>query len=302
MKGGTLFSKRLASALAIAILAVACAAGQAFRKGEVAMKKGDLDAAVAAYRTAVQAAPENASFKIALQRAMLAASRAHIERAREYEKNDQLEAALGEYKQASEYDPSNRLVAVKVADLDRVIRERVDAARPASPPIQQARERARVLVHAGFAAAELHDCRCAAVRSSTNVPLRDILGFIGTSTGINITYDRQYQDRSYTIQLDGVTLEQALKSDSWRQRRLSVMAGAERAVDSDLRIQRAKASAVRRPGHSDVFYLSNADATEMAQLLSQAFRPTGIAIQPAIAPNKAQNSITIRATAPVVGI
>ena len=102
MKGGTLFSKRLVSALAVAILSVACAAGQAFRKGEVAMKNGDPDAAVAAYRTAVQAAPENASFRIALQRAMLAASRAHIDRAREYEKADQLEAALGEYKQASE--------------------------------------------------------------------------------------------------------------------------------------------------------------------------------------------------------
>ena len=55
---------------------------------------------------------------------------------------DQLEAALGEYRQASEYDPSNRLVSVKVADLDKTIRDRVEAARP-KPQIQQLRERAR---------------------------------------------------------------------------------------------------------------------------------------------------------------
>src|SRR5438105_1480225 len=43
-----------------------------------------------------------------------------------------------------------------------------------------------------------------------NTPLREILNFIGVSTGINVTYDRQYQDRNYTMQLNGVTLEQAL--------------------------------------------------------------------------------------------
>ena len=211
-KGGTLpitqrvFSKRLAVVFAVAILAVGCAAGQAFRKGEVATRSGDLDGAVAAYRTAVQAAPENASFKIALQRAMLAASRAHLDRAREYEKSDQLEAALGEYKQASEYDPSNRLASAKITNLDRTIRDRVEAARP-KPAIQQARERARA---SSTPAPLLNFTTALPLIRFNNVPLRDILSFIGTSTGINVTYDRQYQDRNYTIQLDGVTLEQAL--------------------------------------------------------------------------------------------
>ena len=99
---------------ALALIAFGCAAGQAFRQGEAAMRTGDLDQAVAAYRTAVQAAPDNASYKIALERAMQAASRFHTERAREFERQDQLEAALGEYKLASEFDPSNRGAASKV--------------------------------------------------------------------------------------------------------------------------------------------------------------------------------------------
>ena len=44
------------------------------------MRAGNLDEAVAAYRKAVQAAPDNANYKIALERAMLAASRAHLDR------------------------------------------------------------------------------------------------------------------------------------------------------------------------------------------------------------------------------
>ena len=97
--------------LACAVIAGGCAAGQAFKQGEDATKKGDLDQAVAAYRKAAQADPDNAKYKITLERAMQAASRYHLDRAREFERQDQLEAALGEYKLAAENDPSNRGVA-----------------------------------------------------------------------------------------------------------------------------------------------------------------------------------------------
>src|SRR5438045_1495228 len=128
--------------VAVAIVAAGCAAGQAFRHGEAAMRAGNVDEAVGHYRKAVQAAPDNPNYKIALERATVAASRAHLERAKEFEANGQLEAALGEYKQASEYDPSNRTSVAKVAELDRAIRERIEASRP-RPPIEAMRQRAR---------------------------------------------------------------------------------------------------------------------------------------------------------------
>jgi tetratricopeptide (TPR) repeat protein len=125
---------RLGLLLALTLVVGACAAGKALRQGDAAMKAGDLDEAVAAYRKAVQSAPDNPNYKIALERATLAASRAHIERAREFEQKDQLEAALGEYRQGSEYDPSNRGAAAKVEQLEKTIRDRIEAARP-KPPI-----------------------------------------------------------------------------------------------------------------------------------------------------------------------
>src|SRR5438445_1640889 len=133
---------RMGVLLAIIALAAGCAAGKAFVRGESAMRAGNLDEAVAEYRTAAQAAPDNATYRIALQRAMLAASRWHLEKAREFERQDQLEAALGEYRQTVENDPSNRLATSKVAELDRTIRDRIEAARP-KPAIQQMRENAR---------------------------------------------------------------------------------------------------------------------------------------------------------------
>ena len=259
------------------------------------MRAGDLDGAVAAYRKAVQEAPENATYKIALQRAMQSASQAHMGKAREYEQQDQLEAALGEYKLASEYDPTNRLASSKVLDLERIIRERAEAARP-KPQIELARERARA---ASQPTPLLNfTTRLPQVRFN-NTSLREILNFIGQATGVNVTFDRQYQDRNYTVQLDGVTLEQAL-SQILSVNSLSYKVLSERSIlifeDTAQKHQQYDDQVIQ------TFYLSNADATELAQILSQAFRPPGIAIQPAIAPNKAQNSITIRGTASVVQI
>jgi general secretion pathway protein D len=287
--------KTLGLLFAIALLAAGCAAGQAFRQGDAAMRTGDLDQAVAAYRRAVQAAPDNASYRIALQRAMLAASRAHFDKARQFEDQDQLEAALGEYKQANEYDPTNRQAGAKVAALDRTIRERVEAARP-PPAIQQLRERAR--------AASAEPILNPASREPLNIrfnnaSLRDILNFIGMATGINMTYDREVVDRPATVQLDGVTVEQAL-NQILSTNQLSYKVLSERSIlvfpDTAPKHAQYDDQVVR------TFYLSNADATEMTQILSTIIRLPGIAVQPAIAGNKTSNSITVRGTAPVVGI
>src|SRR6516225_3105857 len=104
--------------LACAVFAGGCAASQAFKQGETLTKMGDLDAAVAAYRKAAQEDPDNAKYKISLERAMQAASRSHLDKAREFERQEQLEAALGEYKLAAENDPSNRLIATKIATME----------------------------------------------------------------------------------------------------------------------------------------------------------------------------------------
>src|SRR5207302_1322803 len=103
-------------------------------------------------------------------------------------------------------DPSNRLAGTKATSLERTIRERDEAARP-RPAIQQLRDRAR--------AASIEPILNPASRDPlnirfTNASLRDVLNFIATATGISISYDRDVTDRPTTIQLDGVTLEQAL--------------------------------------------------------------------------------------------
>ena len=49
-------------------------------------------------------------------------------------------------------------------------------------------------------------------------------------------------------------------------------------------------------------YLSNADPTDIVVILSSLVRFQGMAVQPAIAPNKTANSITLRGTPNIVAI
>jgi general secretion pathway protein D len=281
--------------VALALLMGGCAAGAAYRHGDTAMRAGNLDEAVAEYRKAAQAAPNNATYKISLQRAMQAASRMHLEKAHEYEKQDQLEAALGEYKTASEYEPSNRLASSKIAELDRVIRERVEASRP-KPAIQALRERARlasaepILNPASREPLNLH---------FNNVSLRDIMNAIGAAHGISVSFDREFADRPATVNLEGIALEQAL-NQIMTMNQLSYKVLGEKSIfvfqDTPPKHAQYDDQVIR------TFYLSHADSTEVQQILSTIIRLPGIAVQPAIAGNKTANTITVRGTTSVVGI
>ncbi|MCC7417200.1 MAG: hypothetical protein IT176_08655 [Acidobacteria bacterium] len=279
----------------LALAAVGCAASQAFRQGAAATRRGDLDEAVVAYRRAVQADPDNPNFKIALERAMMAASRAHLERARAFEEQNQLEAALSAYRLASENDVTNRSAAAKVSELERTIRDRIEAARP-EPPITALRARA--------AAAAAEPILNPASREPLtvrfpNANVRDVLNFIGNATGINISYDREVPDRQTQIQLDGVTLEQAL-NQIMTMNGLSYKVVNERSIfvfpDTPQKHNQYDEQVVR------TFYISHADPTELGQLLSTIMRMPGVAIQPAIVPNKTANTITVRGTTSVVQI
>jgi general secretion pathway protein D len=291
-------SKRLTTLVAVtglAIFAIGCAAGKAFRQGQEATRTGNLDEAVAAYRKAVQEAPDNTSYKVALERAMLAASRAHLDKAKKFEDQGQLDAAVSEYRLVTEYDPSNRLALSKKSALERTIRERDEAARP-KPAIQQLRDRAR--------ASSVEPILNPASREPlnirfTNASLRDVLNFIANATGISVTYDRDVTDRPTTIQLDGVTLEQAL-NQIMTISQLSYKIQTERSIfvfpDTAAKHTQYDEQVVR------TFYLSNADATELAQILSSVIRLPQMAVQPIMAANKTANTITVRATTTVVDI
>jgi type II secretory pathway component GspD/PulD (secretin) len=283
----------MAVLVALVALAAGCASGGAYGRGARLERAGDWDAAVEQYRQAVLEEPDRTEYQIALQRSMLAASRAHLDQARLLEAKGQLEDALREYRRASEFDPPNRQVAGKALEIEKRIRDEAEAARPV-PTITQLRERARPqepLLNP--ASREPLNIRF------NNASIRDILNFVGNATGINVTYDRDFQDRSYTVQLDGVTLEQALTQIlTANQFFYKVINDRTIMVIPDTQQKRAQyeEQVIR------TFFISHSDATELAQIVNQVVRVPAMPVQPLIAANKTNNTITIRATTNVAAI
>ncbi len=285
-------------AIVVAMAAVAlsgCAVNRAYTRGQRAAHAQEWDEAVEHYRQALQGSPDRPEYKIALERAMQEAAGVHVARARSLEAAGQPDEALREYRKASELDPSNRSIASRAGELDRELRERLEASRP-RPPIEAMREQARknsqepVLNPTSKEPLNLR---------FSNTSLRDLLNFVGSSTGINVTYDRDFQDRSVTVQLEGVTLEQALQQVMLSNQIFYKVLNARTiiiATDNTAKRQQYEEQVIK------TFFISHADATELAQLVNTVILAPQMAIQPRIAANKTANTITVRASAPVAEI
>jgi general secretion pathway protein D len=280
--------------LLLAVSVAACATSRAFMRGERAARAGDWDAAVEYYRQAMEDDPDRAEFKIAYERAMMAASTLHLDRARKAEAEGRLEEALREYRRAAELDTTNRQVAAKAAEIERILIDRVEAARP-RPQIDRLREEAQK----ASAQPILSPTTPLGPVNFSNASVREILQFIGQATGINVLFDRDFVDRQTSINVEGVTLEQALQQ-------LMLTNQLFYKVLNDRTIIVVQDTTAKRTQYEDqvvkTFFLSNADAQEVNQLLTGIIRLPGMAVQPAFVPNKTANTITARASTAVMNI
>ena len=277
-----------------AMVAAGCATGRAFARGEAAGTAGDWESAVGFYRQALLDDPDRPDYKIALERAMLAAAAMYTERGKQFETAAQLDEALRAYRKAQEFEPSNRQLAGKAAQIDRVLRDRLEAAQP-RPEIERLRQQASRRTEPILSPSNPEPL----VVNFVNTSIRDILTFIGNYSGINVTFDRDFQDRTITLKLEGVSLEQALQQ-------IMIANQLFYRTLSDRTIIIAADNTQKRTQYEEqvirTFFVSHADATELSQLLVGLIRVAGMAIQPQIVANKTTNTITIRATAPVVQI
>ncbi len=282
-----------------AVLAGGCAAGRAFGRGHRAARAGDWDLAVTYYREALQKEPDSARYKIELERAMEAASNKHLVGAREAEAKGDVETALRDYRLASEFAPTNRSAAAKVGELETLIRDRIEASRP-RPRIDELKDKARQAAPEPLLSPT---SRTPLRLRFNNQNLKDILGFVSSASGINIIFDRDYVDRPFTIDVDGLTLEQALQQ-------LLTANTLFYKVLNERTIVVAADSIQKRAQYEDqiiqTFYISNADVTELQQMLQQlvgqAVGGAANTIRPVIWPGKTANTITVRGTSAVVAI
>ena len=282
---------KIAALLMVVALVAGCGASRSYGRGESAAKAGNWDVAVEQYQHAVQEDPGNTEYSIALQRAMLSASLAHLDQAKMFEARGQMDDALREYRRASEYDPPNRQVAAKVTELERRIRDAAEASRPrpTTPQVQAPRPPG-----AGpLPLANLNSVVDPARFNQAN--LRDVINTLAEAAGIQVQYERDYQDRTVSLTLDRVTLGEALQQ-------VLTNSGNFYKVVNQRTILVIPDNPQKRQTYDEqvvqTFYLSHSDSAEVSASLNNILNIPGTqTVRPAIIPNKTSNSITARGPA-----
>lgn len=280
----------LATALIAASLLSGCAARRAFRAGEQAARTDRWDAAVEYYRRALDGDPDRPEYRIALERAMRRAALVHAAAAAGLEADGELSAALAAYRRAYAFDPSNEQVAVAIANLQRILREQLEAARPVAP-METLREQARrdtappVLNPASDEPLSIE---------FSNASLRDILDALGAAAGITVTYDEQFQDRTASVRLTGVTFAQALNQ-------VVTANAAFYKVVSPTTIVVAPDTPQKRAAYEEqvvrTFYVSHASVDDLLELVSAIVQIPQMPVQPQLVASVETNTIIVRSTA-----
>lgn len=279
-----------------------CASGRSFRRGQEAARLGDWDTAVAYYRQSLLEDPDRLDVRVALERATSSASLDHLSRARKLEAAGELSAAAGEYRRVVDLDPTNHIASTKAAELDRQMRDQIEASRPL-PEIEQLRAQIR----GEQAAASISLTQRLPRLNFPSATLREVLDFIAATTNVNIVIDPTTAagnelNRTVSLSLADVTVDEAL-------RYLSTLYKLYYKVLDQRTIVVAADTLASRMQYEEnsiqTFYLSHSKVTEVANVLTSMLRgsSTGTASSaPSFVSNESTNTLTVRATPEVMRI
>jgi len=266
----------LAVVMLAALLASACAAKWAYRQAEEARNEEQWDLAVARYTTAVQKDPDNIGYKIALETARIQASRYHYDEAKKYIAAKDLERAAEELAIASNYDPSNR----SAADDLLIVREEILK--------HEAEQRERDQYHdmKARAAAERVPMPVLSPRSPVPITLKfqdaslqKIFDSLARIVGVNILFDEGFRDKKYSVNLSGVTFEEALEQLTFVNRLFY------KVLDQNTIIV-VPESRQKRVAYNELvlrtFYMQNAEVNDTVNLIKTLAKITTAAGNPSL--------------------
>ena len=194
---------KLARIAAVALLAVtACQSSSsgAFERGRHAARAGEWDAAAQYYQRALTEEPENVEYRIAFERALLEASRVHLENARNDVAADDIEAAIVGFEIALQYDPTNRYARDELEEL----LERGGRRSPEEPTARVSPFAEGAPVLDPSSPAPIH------VMFPEGSSLRTVLETLAELAGVNILFDESFRDKRVAVDLEGVSYREVL--------------------------------------------------------------------------------------------
>ena len=197
--------------IALAILSSAIAADKAkilYNKAREAEARQNYEQAYDFYKQAYDLKPDNLGYRASYERLRFLAAASHVHRGQLLREAGQLDAALAEFKTAVEIDASS---AIAKQESQRT-QQMIDAAKAApgkaaAPPTDFLQQR---LKEAG-GPVELAPISNVPINLKITEDSKVIYETVGKLAGINVLFDPDYTSRRIKIELNNVSLEEALQ-------------------------------------------------------------------------------------------
>src|SRR5438552_3084747 len=191
----------------LGLLAVGCPNGQPdYNQGKKAETLQDYDAAFVFYQKAAKADPYNATYKIKLNRVRFEASELHVKRGVELRKQGDLQGAACEFQRAQTMDPSSPVADQELRKTVEMIAEKNRAADEAAEPPADPNEAPLASLPP-----EIKPLSRAPINLKMSNDAKVVFDTIGKLAGLTVVYDPDFPARRITVELNNVTMEQALE-------------------------------------------------------------------------------------------
>jgi general secretion pathway protein D len=210
---GMKFSLRTAAILLIglAIILPAIAADNAktlYKKGREAEARQNYEQAYDFYKQAYDQKPANLTYRASYERLRFLAGASHVHRGQLLRDAGQLDAALAEFQTAAAIDPSS---AIAKQELQRT-QQLIDAAKAA--PAQSAAPSTNFLqkrIEEAGGPVELAAISNVPINLKITEDSKVIYETVGKLAGINVLFDPDYTSRRIKVELNNVSLDEALQ-------------------------------------------------------------------------------------------
>jgi general secretion pathway protein D len=206
-----MIQRRTLTALALAsILALlgGCPKGSSdFDQGKKAESVHDYESALAAYNRALQSDPKNVEYKLHADQMRFEAAQAHIEQGQKLRDKGDLEAAIAEFRKAGELDPAIPAADEEVQKTLDMMNARAAAA-AAAPGASPEETPAENELETG--PPQLKPLSTAPINLVMTNDSKTVFETIAKLAGLTVVFDPDFTSRRIPVELDNVTLEQAL--------------------------------------------------------------------------------------------
>jgi general secretion pathway protein D len=179
-----------------------------YAKGEDAQARQDYEKAYLYFKQAYDLQPKELKYRTAYERNRFLAAASHVHRGQVDRDEGKLDEAKTEFEKALEIDPSSFIAQQELRRTIQMIKEGPNAQPQASVGNQSMLRR---MLDQAQGPVELAPISNAPITLKLTEKTNVIYETVGKLAGINVLFDPEYTPRQVRIELNGVTLEQALQ-------------------------------------------------------------------------------------------